>query len=651
MRLWLFLILIACLSPLSGASTSPDKRVEMFYGVAQGNYLIGDYAGATRGCDEVLRIQPDYLPALKLKTRVLLDEGESAAAMEAVARALEVAPTDLENQLLKALILGNQNQRAEAIALTESVLAKAAPASGDYRAANQLLGLLRMAEGNWDDAAAAFNRNYLAAPEDSPESLQLASEAYLEKARRAVSAANSDEAIAAIEQAIELHANATGMESLQQRSSLRLLRARMLAQNGRIEKAISALQALTGQESGNLEALVTLASLYAASGRWQSVDQLITPIAQQAELKDIALYLEGRAALAQGRIGKARALFEEALALQPDAQNRLAPSLHFYRGVCLSRLDRVAEAEPEVLQALDAGFKPETADEAALAGETLLRLKQAERAIPILEAITLNRIQPSPAVWALLGRAQEAAGNTERAISAFNESLKMAPEQADVLALRASLFRRRGNLIAAAADYERALALTPDNPALPYALALVYFQNGVIAEASQLMAYAAGQHPDRADIALFQSLFSYVLGDFEESRAALAHYSELQQLQSESPNETALYLRYALTAPGDYVKAVQELEAVALQSVPLGYFYSYSIGKVTRKEVLDHAAKASSPKAARAQLCEALFWMAQHEFATDSVTRAKELLQLAVDLQAPDLAEYQLAKWQLANWH
>ena len=260
MRLCVSLLLFTFIAPLMGAPIPTDKRAEMFYGIAQGNYLIGDESGAAKGIEETLRIQADYLPALKLKARLLLDQGESEAALAITEQAIALAPADLENQLLKALVLGNLNRRDESIAIIQQVLSAAQAGSNDTRAANQLLGLLRMAEENWDEAAEAFNQNYIAAPDSSQASLKLASEAYIAKARSAMAAQETDTAVLAIDQAIALHKNATGTESLRQRSELRLLRARALTQAGRTEEAITDLQALTGLEPNNLEALVTLAS-------------------------------------------------------------------------------------------------------------------------------------------------------------------------------------------------------------------------------------------------------------------------------------------------------------------------------------------------------------------------------------------------------
>ena len=646
MRLWLPIILIISLATTTGTAITSKKQIDMFFGMAQGNYLIGDCNGALRGIDEILHIDPDFLPALKLQARVLLDEGQAEAALQATNRAIQLAPADSENQLLKALIYGNLNRRDEAVAIVLSIIETEVPSSHHHRAANQLLGLLRMAEGEWDAAAAAFNSNYLAAPNRSDESLQLASEAYLEKARQATKRYDTDAALTAIDQAIAVYENSSGLDNLRQRSALRLLRARMLTQSGRIETAIRELQTLTGQEPDNLEALVTLASLYAASERWESVEQLIEPIALQPKLSDIALYLEGRAAFAQNRIGKARANFEAALDLQPEAGNRLGASLHFYLGACLNKLGRSAEADASILRALNSEFSPESTDEALLASQTLLRLRQAERAIPILEAVTLNHIISSPQVWAMLGRAQQANGNYPRAISALNESLQIDPNQAEALALRGDQFRKIGDLNAAAADFERALLLAPDNEVLPYQLGMTYIQLGEISNASLMMIKAAQQNPQEPDIVLLHAVLSYTLGDLNEARSALNYYYNLCPVD---PAESAHYLEYSLNVGKSPGSALEALEKHAVQSLTLGYFYSYCTKKLSRKEVLDHAGKADSPRMARTQLCEALFWMAQHEFATGSLATARELLQLTVDLNAPSLAEYQLAKWQLLN--
>ena len=622
--------LLLCLSCLDGAPQT--ERIEFYFGIAEGNYLVGDLGGAERGIEQILRIDPDYIPALTLKARVMLDNKRPEAALEATERALALAPDILEYHLLKARILGQMERHDEASACIQKVIAQAPPESDDARAAHQLLGLLLMAEREWDQAAQVFKEIYQVDPTSERTSLRLSSEAYLEKARAALTAGEPDKALAAIDQAIAVYSQQTGQKSLQQRTALRLMRARLLAQLGRLEAAIQDLQILTGQQPENFDALITLASLYASVERWDSLEALIKPIAERPELQDVALYLEGRAALAKNRVGTARAKFEAAIGSLPKEAKLLRRSLFFYRGICLQQLGRQDEADTEILRAIDAGFRPETREEALIASRTLLRAERAAEAIPILEAITLNRIDPGADIWAMLGRAHLTSDTPALALSAFNEALRIAPEQSENRALRASLLRKIGDLEGALADYKAALRLSPDNPSIRYALGLVYLQLGRIAEAEVTMSEAAKQLKGQAGLQLLHALLAYTVGEKASAKTSLHAY---QDLITEAQNPTALYLEYLLEP--------QSLTQLNRDEVSL-----YFLGKYTRKEALDAAGQATTPEQAKQQICAAAFWMAQYEAAHARTKESRELLSIAIEVGKPDYSEYQLARWQIA---
>ncbi len=634
----LFFGLVICLN-IAGANATPKTdRIDFYYGIAEGNYLIGDLSGAERGIEQMLRLDPDYLPALTLKARIMLDQNQAEPALAAAERAITLEPNNFEHTLLKALVLGKMERPDEADALIQQVIAQAPADSDDARAAHQLLGLLRMAAGEWDQAAAAFNQIYHADPASAGTSLRLTSEAYLEKARTELQAGAHDESIAAIDQAIAVYADQTGQESLQQRTALRMMRARLLAQIGRFEAAIKDLQILTGQQPDNFEALITLASLYASLERWESLESVIEPIAKQPQLKDVALYLQGRAALAKNRVGTARAKFEEAIDALPKDANLLRRSLYFYRGICLQKLNRNAEAQTAILHAIDAGFIPETSEEALIASRTLLRTDRASEAIPILEAITLNRIEPGAKVWAMLGRAHLASNTPALALSAFNESLIINPKQAETRALRGSILRKIGDLPGALADYEAAHILTPDNASILYASGLVYLQLGQLIQAEQKIGLADYILKDNASIALLHALLSYTINSPASARRALDHYLELTP---KDPNPSALYLDYILNqqAGSDADKNLLTQDEVS----------QYIRGHYSRKQTLDQAGRAETPEQARQQICEAAFWMAQHEQSQGNQDARKELLNIALEAGHPDLTEFQLASWQLEH--
>jgi predicted Zn-dependent protease len=82
--------LLFCSAHTALLAAAPSKdRIDFYYGIAEGNFLVGDLNGAERGIEQILRIDPDHVPALTLKTRIMLDRGKAATALEAAERAME----------------------------------------------------------------------------------------------------------------------------------------------------------------------------------------------------------------------------------------------------------------------------------------------------------------------------------------------------------------------------------------------------------------------------------------------------------------------------------------------------------------------------------------------------------------------------------
>ena len=639
--------LVLCISGLNLSAAPKIDLIELYHGVAEGNYLIGDLGGAERGVEQILRIDPDYLPALTLKARVMLDQNKPVQALKAAERAIALEPENHKHSLLKALVLSHTDRREEAAALIQQILAKAKPESDEARVAKQLLGLLLITEGDWDDAAFGTNKIYLADPETDSASLRHSRDAYLEKAHADLQFGALNEAISTIDQAIAVYKDQTGQEALQQITTMRLLRARLLTQIGHFDQAITDLQNLTAQQPQNFKALIILASLYASVERWESLEAVIEPIAKRPELSDVALYLEGRATLAKNRVGTARAKFEAAIQALPQEANLLRRSLFFYRGLCLQKLGRHEEAFTSILDAVDAGFRPETSEEALVAGRTLLLAGRSSDAIPILEAITLNRIHPGAEAWAMLGRAHLASDTPTLALSAFNESLLIDSEQAEVFALRGALLRKIGDLEGALTDYKKAHQFTPSSSVLSYEKGLVLLQLGRLPEAEGVLQIAARQLSAYSTLDLIHANCAYAIGNIDGATESLSGYLAENP---KTPEPNAIYLAQLLQA--DFNKNISRVErtpdsannlkVTTLNDPVIQYFN----GVANRKAVLDWAGIAKSPEEARRQICAAAFWMAQWEKVNGDVTKAKELLKIAVDTGSPDLTEWQLANWQ-----
>jgi tetratricopeptide (TPR) repeat protein len=440
------------------------------------------------------------------------------------------------------------------------------------------------------------------------------------------------DAISQLEQAITLDETQSGRENLEAKDQLQLVRAKTLARSQRVEEAIRELHQLLGRRPDMLEATVTLASLYAMTEEWSGLEGLIAPIAEQPALRDVALYLEGRLALSRDRVGTARAKFEEALELQNTHPSALRAELLFYSALCLDRLERIDQADARFTEAAESGFEPETQLDALRLARALRRKGDEARAIALLEAALLKHApdESSAEAWAYLGRLHQAASTHTLAISAYNQSLSIDPDQSTTRALRGSLLRAIGDLEGALADYEFALVLDPENPALLYALSLSHLQLGQLSEAEERLRLALPLTPDQAGQHLLHALLAFTMGAETKAEASLANY---QALVPEHENPSAHYLAALLQAD----------QTLSFSDPVIRYF----AGMANRKEVLDWAGRAESPETARSQICAAAFWLGQFEISRGRSTAARELLRIAIEAGSPENPEWQFAHWQL----
>jgi tetratricopeptide (TPR) repeat protein len=554
------------------------------------------------------------------------------------------APDSAEYRLLHALALHRSGRSGAAAEWIDGVIAEAAPDGPEAATARQLRGLIHMSEGDWERAAAVFGGG----PATDGRGKALAAEAYAEAAAAHEAEGRFPEALAAFDAALGM----APADPAKQREELRLARARLLGNRGRLEEAAADLQAVTGRNPEHLEGTVMLASLYAALERWEPLDGLLPRITAEPGLRDIALYLEGRSALARDRVGTARVRFEEALDRTGGTESRLRPALLFYRGACLRRLRRAGEGDGEILAALEGGFTPETTTEFQLAAGALLRSGDPGRATALLTPRLLGVDDAPAGLWALLGRAHEAAGEDALALSAYSEGIRRAPGEAECLALRAGLLRSLGDLEGAATDYAAAREADPDKPAYAYALGLTLLQLGRIPESADALGAASAGLPKNTGAALLHGLVALCLDRHAAARASLQRYHA--SLGAAPGNESALLLAYCLDLADDPAAALGRFDS-ALDARPpsddsgLRLYRDYFAGRLGRAALLDTAGRAEDPGDAAERVAEAAFWMAQHEGLSGRAEAARSLLTIAAETGDPDQPETRLAAWQLEN--
>ena len=256
-------------------------------------------------------------------------------------------------------------------------------------------------------------------------------------------------------------------------------------------------------------------------------------------------------------------------------------------------------------------------------------------AIPILEAITLNRIHPDAEAWAMLGRAHLASGTQTLALSAFNESLLIDSSKPNYSHCEDGA-KKIGDLEGALTDYKKAHQFAPLSSVLSYEKGLVLLQLGRLSEAEGMLGIAARQLTTNPTLNIIHANCAYAIGNIDGATESLSEYLAENP---KNPEPNAIYLAQVLqTNCNKNISRVERtpdsaknLKVTTLNDPVIQYFNDAA----NRKEVLDWAGIAKSPKEARRQICEAAYWLAQHERINGHNKEATELLTLATQIGTP----------------
>jgi tetratricopeptide (TPR) repeat protein len=200
-----------------------------------------------------------------------------------------------------------------------------------------------------------------------------------------------------------------------------------------------------------------------------------------------------------------KAVFEEAIALinagdLTGAERRCRGALETYPrdvnmlallGALLVKMDRLAEAEPLLLQAIEQA--PSFAKPHEDLGYLLVQQDRAAEAVPHLERAT--RLDPKlERAWFTLGKALALLGRGQEADQAFERCFELSPERR-MMALAAE-HQKEGRLDEAEHLYRRILRHDPRNVDAMRLLALIAAHAGRPAEAENLLQRAIALAPD-----------------------------------------------------------------------------------------------------------------------------------------------------------
>lgn len=282
-------------------------RGRMRFNSALSQYRAGHFARARATLDELLGEEPDYDDAWNLLGWCFEAEGESAKAVRALEKAVKVSPATERHRIdLGSILVAHRESWHLALRTAEQGLRRF---PNSFRL-HQLLGLARLRQQHYLDAAASYERASELAPESPEVQLGLIVSLW---------------ASGQIDQALQTARS--GIEAFPTDATLRLQLGRM-----RLEQAEWGDPAATGLAAARLDEALALDPKLAE-----------------------AHYEQGRLALRLGNFEEALANLQTATGLAPRNRNA-----HYLLARCLRRLGRDSEAAQAMQVFADLADEEET---------------------------------------------------------------------------------------------------------------------------------------------------------------------------------------------------------------------------------------------------------------------------------------------------
>ena len=229
-------------------------------------------------------------------------------------------------------------------------------------------------------------------------------------------------------------------------ADVRLDLAQLLVRTGRSDQALPMLEKLAADQPGNLAALEALFDVQVARKDFAGARRSAGLVQAAKPELPAGNYMSGLAELADGKPDAARAAFERAVAIAPDAVEPVT---------ALVRLDLAQQRPDQAIARLDkviAQF-PDNPLVRNLKGEVLAGLKRTDAAIvSFREAIGLSPTWTTP--YRNMAAAELAAGRNEDAIKTLQEGIKASNGAPLLVVDLAGLYERLGRVDEAIAQYE-----------------------------------------------------------------------------------------------------------------------------------------------------------------------------------------------------
>jgi tetratricopeptide (TPR) repeat protein len=336
----------------------------------------------------------------------------------------------------------------------------------------------------------------------------------------------------------------------------RMLAARAASELGEVEKAESHLREAVRAAPRASEAALVLARLRLASGDAESARGFaLRHLRHRGFTGPEAHLIAARAAAALDRMPEARETLARLRGFPGQAAVAVAE---------LAQLERAAAGPEAGIRAIEAAGLDlgDAANQLALHALLDLELALGHRDAAVARIAELSRRRPeSAALLALHGQVLGLAGRDDEAAALFDRALALSPDEPGALAGRAERARRGGDLLGAAALFDRAAQRDPGDPAHALAAAQCWLAAGRPDEAESRLRALVHSNPELPAPA---NDLAWILAGRGESLDLALALARRAVAQARGP-EVLDTLGLVLHRRGDHAQAVETLrEALAL---------------------------------------------------------------------------------------
>jgi tetratricopeptide (TPR) repeat protein len=324
------------------ASELDPDDIELKKAEAQAFFLANKLDDAAKLYEDLVKAEPDDGLALLRLGQIYRQQMKYDAARENLQKAAQAFPDSVEVQFHLMLLDRDQGRVEDALKRTNEILKKSEKANGRYtegerqnrRLFTMHQAILNSILGNTDQAVRGFTELKAQSSDKDGRYDSMIIETYR-------TGKNLDKALQHTEQALA--------ESPSNRQ-LQMLRADLIAEKGRVDEGIKALQGLSKGNDDDLAVLSVMTSIYQRAKKYNDAQNVLNTAIKRFPKEQQVYFLQGSLYEKQKKYPEAEQAFRKALEIEKDD-----PAVLNYLGFMLAdRGQKLEEAAQMITKAVQA---------------------------------------------------------------------------------------------------------------------------------------------------------------------------------------------------------------------------------------------------------------------------------------------------------